>query len=174
LRFEGVGQFHLSKPSSRALRRHLSVLPPRLPLRISNCVDRNLPTPSTLHELRGPSAYPDLRALLFTHLLMSVQEVLLYLLKVPFAGFGYPLNGVRYPHPGGPLSAPNALGLRSSELSSSSEIEEFLSNSSFRSDVCLRNGLRLVSTFQRLALPKEAVSLNAPQRIRLGRDLLLS
>jgi len=37
----------------------LSVLPPRWPLRIPNCVDRNLPTPSTLHELRGPSAFPD-------------------------------------------------------------------------------------------------------------------
>lgn len=152
----------------------LSVLPPRLPLRILSCVDRTSPTPSTLHELLGPSAFPDLCALFFTHLLMSVQEVLLYLLKVPFSGFGYPLNGVRYPHPGGPLSAPNALGLRSSELSSSPEIEEFLSNSPLRSDVLLRNCFSLVSTFQRLALSREAVPLYAPQRIRLGRDLLLS
>ena len=105
---------------------------------------------------------------------MSVQEVLLYLLKVPFSGFGYPLNGVRGPDPGGPLSAPNALGLRSSELSSSPEIEELLSNSSFRSDVCLRNSVSLVLTFQRLALSREAVPLYAPQRIRSGRDLVLS
>jgi len=152
----------------------LSVLPPRLPLRILSCVDRISPTPSTLHELLGPSAFPDLVALLFTHLLMSVQEVWLYLLKVPFSGFGYPLNGVRFPHPGGPLSAPNTLGLRSSELSSSPEIEEFLSNSPFRSDVWVRNWFSLVSTFQRLALSREAVPLFAPQRIRLGRDLLLS
>jgi len=105
---------------------------------------------------------------------MSVPEVLLCLWKVPFAGFGYPLNGVRGPDPGGPLSAPNTLGLRSSELCSSSEIEDILSNPSFRSDVCLRNFVSLVATFQRLALSKEAVSLLRPQRIRSGRDHVLS
>jgi len=105
---------------------------------------------------------------------MSVQEVLLYLLKVPFAGFGYPLNGVRNPHPGEPLSAPNTLGLRSSELCSSPEIEKFLSNFSFRSDVCLRNSVSFVLTFQRLALSREAVPLVASQRIRSGRDHVLS
>jgi hypothetical protein len=40
-------------------------------------------------------------------------------------GFGYPLDEMAWlPHPGGPLSAPNALGLRSSELSSSRVIEK--------------------------------------------------
>jgi hypothetical protein len=55
---------------------------------------------------------------------MRVREAWLYLPKVPPAGFGYPLDGVRDSHPGGSLSTPNALGLRPSELFSSPEIEE--------------------------------------------------
>jgi hypothetical protein len=69
---------------------------------------------------------------------------------------------------------PTLLGFALQSFVSSPEIEEFLSNPSFRSDVCLRNLMGLVSTFQRLALPKEAVPLDAPQRFRLGRDLVLS
>jgi hypothetical protein len=102
----------------------LSVLPPRWPLQAPRYVDHTPPTQSTSHELRDPSAYPDENALLFTHRLMRVQEGLLCLLKVPPSGFGYPLDGLRRPHPGGPLSAPNTPGFRPSELCSFPEIEE--------------------------------------------------
>jgi len=49
----------------------------------------------------------------------SVQKMLPYLLKVPPLGFGYPFDGVSPQNPRKLLSAPNALGLRSSELFSS-------------------------------------------------------
>ena len=101
----------------------LSVLPPRLPPLVLCYVDRNPPTKSTSHELSDPSAFPEGSALLFTHRLMRVQEDLLCLLEVPSSGFGYPLDGVRNPHPWEPFGAPNALGFRSSELYSSPEIE---------------------------------------------------
>jgi hypothetical protein len=152
----------------------LSVLPPRLPPSVPDYVDRNPPTESTSHELSDPSAFSDRSALLFTSRLRSVREGLLCFPKVPFSGFGYPLNGVRDSHPWEPLSAPNALGFRSSELYSSPEIEKSISNFSFRSDVFLRNHEGLVSTFQRLALSGEAVPLNATRRFRSDQDRLLS
>jgi len=36
--------------------------------------------------------------------------------EVPLGGFGYPFSGFQFPGPGKPFSAPNALGLRPSEL----------------------------------------------------------
>jgi hypothetical protein len=152
----------------------LSVLPPRLPLSVPSYVDRDPPTKSTSHELSDPSAFADESALFATHRLMRVQEGLLFLLEVPFSGFGYPLNGVRDSHPWEPLSAPNALGFRSSELFSSPEIGNSLSKSPFRSCVLLRNLTGLVPTLQRLALSREAVPLIATRRFRSGRDLMLS
>jgi hypothetical protein len=135
---------------------------------------RTLPTPSTSHELSDPSASSDESALLFTSRLTRVWKTWLGSPEVPFSGFGYPLNGVRDPHPWEPLSAPNAPGFRSSELFSIPEIEESVSNSPFRSDTLLRNVIRLVSVFQRLALSGTAVPLAAPRWFRSGRDLLLS
>lgn len=102
----------------------LSVLPPRSPLRAPEYVDHTPLPQSTSHELRDPSACPDENALLFTHRLMRVPETLLCLVEVPPAGFGYPLDGVRYFHPGGPLSALNTPGFHPSELCSFPEIEE--------------------------------------------------
>jgi hypothetical protein len=105
---------------------------------------------------------------------MRVQEVLLYLLKVPFSGFGYPLNGVRDSHPWEPLSAPNAPGFRSSELCSSPGIENSVSELPFRSCAFLRNRIGFLLALQRLALPGEAVPLVASRRFRSGRDRVLS
>ena len=150
----------------------LSVLPPRLPPSVPCYVDRNPATESTSHELSDPSAYSDKGTLFFTYRLIRVQEGLLCLLEVPSSGFGYPLDGVRSPSPWEPLSVPNALGFRSSELCSSPEIENSVSKSSFRSDVFLRNLTGLAPTFQRLALSGEAVPLVASRWFRSGRDLL--
>jgi len=57
-------------------------------------------------------------------------------------GFGYPLDEMVWlSHPGGPLSIPNALGLRSSELSSFRVIEkpfrEFLSAPALSGKTCM-------------------------------------
>jgi hypothetical protein len=54
----------------------------------------------------------------------GVRETLPCLPKVPPSGFAYPLDGVSSSHPWKPLSAPNALGLSPSELSSSSVPEK--------------------------------------------------
>jgi hypothetical protein len=83
--------------------------------------------------------------------------------------------------PGEPLSAPNTLGIRPSELSSFSVVDFFLSKKSLRSCAFLQNlqpydvhAKNLVPALQRLKPTEKAVLLTAPQRVRLGRSRMLS
>jgi hypothetical protein len=94
--------------------------------------------------------------------------------KVPPSGFGYPLDGVSSIHPGKPLSAPNAPGLRPSKPCSSPGVESRLSPDSLRSGALSANLKGLRPALQRLDPPKEAVLLCAPRRFSSGRRLLLS
>jgi hypothetical protein len=64
--------------------------------------------PFSISGSRGPSF----------HFQKKRRENVACSLEVPPPGFGYPLGGVSSPDPWKPLSAPNALGLRPSELSS--------------------------------------------------------
>jgi hypothetical protein len=77
---------------------------------------------SPLLERLDPSAFPDPDSPSFHS---SEKERLQWVpptRKVPTLGFGYPFVGVSHLDPWKPLSAPNALGLRSSKLFSSSVI----------------------------------------------------
>jgi len=86
-------------------------------------------------------------------------------------GFGYPLDEMVWlSHPGGPLSIPNALGLRSSELSSFRAIEKTLSGISLRSCAFRQNLYDLAPALQRLAPTQKAVPLIAPRVFSSGRD----
>jgi hypothetical protein len=83
--------------------------------------------------------------------------------------------------PGEPLSVPNTLGIRPSELSSFSVVDFSLSKKSLRSCAFLQNPQsynlqtkNLVPALQRLAPTEKAVLLTAPQRVRLGRSQMLS
>jgi len=89
-------------------------------------------------------------------------------------GFGYPLDEMVWlAHPGKPLSAPNAPGLRSSELFSSSVIEK-----PFRVPLPpLHSPAKpydLAPVLRRFPPTQKAVPLFAPQVFSSGRDLLLS
>jgi len=84
-------------------------------------------------------------------------------------------------HPGEPLSVPNTLGIRPSKLYSFPVVDSSLSKKSLRSCALLQNfrsysriTQNLVPTLQRLTPTEKAVLLTAPQRVRLGRSLLLS
>jgi hypothetical protein len=77
-------------------------------------------------------------------------------------------------NPWGPLSAPNALGLRPSELCSFKVIGNWLSQFLFRSGAFLPNLISLVPALQRLIPTLKAVSLSAPRGFSSGRDPLLS
>jgi hypothetical protein len=93
--------------------------------------------------------------------------------EVPPAGFGYPLDGVSYRSPWKPLSAPNAPGLRPSELSSSPGIERMFPPSL----PLLRfpnKPLGLLPALQRLHPPGKAVLLVALEcLVRVGGSALL-
>jgi hypothetical protein len=77
--------------------------------------------------------------------------------EVPSSGFGYPLDGLSSPASREPLSALATLGLRPSELCSSSVIEKKVSLLFFRSGLFPPNLPGLMSRLQRLGPTEEAV-----------------
>jgi len=108
--------------SSLALRRHPSVFALSSPLmttdsrRLGSPLHKPLAGTSRPFSMSGPRN-PS------SHFSRSVPGTLPCPWKVPPAGFGYPLDGVSSLDPWQPLSAPNALGLRPSKLSSHTSIE---------------------------------------------------
>jgi hypothetical protein len=112
-----------SKPyglSSLALRRHLSVFFLRLPQPLPSHVDHDpkrivprISCPALQHfRIRKPFFSPPVSRRRPAAVALAPGSLTL--------GFGYPLDEMAWlSHPWKPLSAPNALGLRSSELSSS-------------------------------------------------------
>ena len=95
-------------------------------------------------------------------------------MEVSHSGFGYPLCDVSHSTPWETVSAPNTLGLRSSELSSSIVVEITFQLSLFTLALSFKTVPGLELTLQRLDPTKEAVLLNATQRVSLGRRRMLS
>jgi len=123
----GVNAFH-NVPTVKATSR--ACAPPEASLTFkprpwhASLVDPKATPIGTSLELLRPSAFADPTALLFTPLAESVSSALPGVWRRPTPGFGYPLDELSWPlYPWKPLSAPHTLGLRPSELSSSSVIQ---------------------------------------------------
>lgn len=110
--------------SSPALQRHLSVLPLRSPLLYRRLrPTRNHPRKAPRRSCSTPQHF-QIPWPFFARLRLKPRPIgLARPSEVPSPGFGYPLDGVSSQNPRRPLSAPNALGLSPSELSSSPVIE---------------------------------------------------
>jgi hypothetical protein len=110
------------KTASLALQRHLSVFIPSRRQLPSAPVDSETVRLAPRVSFRALQHSSDIEALLCTPLSRCVWKGLPASPKVPFSGFGYPLNGVSSPYPWTSLSTPDALGLCPSELCSASVI----------------------------------------------------
>lgn len=161
----------MSSLASRPLSRHRSVLPPRLPPKLTNHVDSLAHVPRHLAGALWPFSvcgFPDP----FSRL--SASGKVPPLPEVPPAGFGYPLDGLKSLKPSEASFSPQRSWASPFKAFLLHKGREALSNPSLRSHASPQN---LAASSRRLSgfLPswKPCPSL-LPQVFTPGRDLLLS
>jgi hypothetical protein len=147
--------------SSYALRRHRSVisLSPAAFVLVSH-VDRDPPSENTSRKPLDPSAFAERRTLFVTPPCGKASERLCSAhSKVPFSGFGYPLNGISSPNLGSLFQLPTLMGFTLQSFRFLSDDRASVSENSFRSRASLHNLRGLASAPQRLDPIGKAVPL---------------